>query len=100
MEKMAINSDSLAQASTKFVGSLAGPNPAVNTPNEEGRVAGFWLGVWHGSIAPLTFLVSLFNNKVHVFEVHNNGKWYLFGFLLGVTSVWGGGSRMSSMRQR
>jgi hypothetical protein len=90
----------LAQALAKLTGSLAGPNPATNTPDEQGRVAGFWLGLWHGSIAPVTFVFALFSDKVHVYEVHNNGKWYLFGFLLGITSIWGGGSRMNSARRR
>lgn len=73
--------------------SLAGPNPSVDTPDQAGRVAGFWLGLWHGTIAPVTFVISLFSDKVHVFEVHNSGKGYVLGFLLGVTAIWGGGSR-------
>jgi hypothetical protein len=89
----------LAQVSAAIVRSLAGPNPAANTPDESGRIAGFWLGLWHGAIAPVALIVSLFNDRVHVFEVHNNGKWYLFGFLLGVTAIWGG-SRMNSQRRR
>ncbi len=99
MNRIAITEGPLAQAFEKVMGSLAGPNPAANTPDAAGRVAGFWLGLWHGSIAPLTFVISLFSDKVHVYEVHNNGKWYLFGFLLGVTSIWGG-SRMNARRQR
>lgn len=49
-----------------------------------GEAAGFWEGLWHGIIAPVTFVISLFTDKLTVFEVHNNGGWYLFGFLLGV----------------
>ena len=78
-------------------GSLAGANPAINTPDEQGRVAGFWQGLWHGTIAPITFIVSLFRDDVHVYEVHNNGKAYILGFLLGVTGLWGG-SRMARRR--
>ncbi len=99
MNKLGITDERLARVVAAVAGSLAGPNPAVNTPDEAGRVAGFWYGLWHGSIAPVTFLISLFSPNVHVFEVHNNGKWYLFGFLLGVTSVWGG-SRVNSARRR
>jgi hypothetical protein len=99
MNKMGITSGPLVQGIAALARSLAGPNPAVNTPNEVGRVAGFWLGLWHGSIAPVTFIISLFSDRVHVFEVHNNGKWYLLGFLLGVMSVWGG-SRVNSARRR
>lgn len=68
----------------------AGPSELVNSTNAEGAVAGFWLGLWHGLIAPITFIVSLFKEDVGVYEVHNNGKWYTFGFLLGLMIVFGG----------
>lgn len=51
---------------------------------------GFWWGLLHGVIAPVAFIVSLFNETVGIYDVHNNGGWYDFGFLLGL-SVWGGG---------
>lgn len=57
-----------------------------------GEVAGFWLGIWHGFIAPFAFVVSLFSDSVTVFEVNNNGSWYLFGFLLGIGAFTGGGT--------
>jgi hypothetical protein len=68
----------------------AGPNQLRNTPDEDGEVAGFWKGLWHGVIAPITFVISLFSRNVYVFEVHNNGGWYTFGFLLGASMVFGG----------
>jgi len=61
----------------------AGPNELRNTPDEDGDVAGFWKGIWHGLISPITFVLSLFTKNIYVFEVHNNGGWYTFGFLLG-----------------
>lgn len=60
-----------------------GPNSAEKTANEEGKTAGFWLGLWHGLISPLTFIVSLFTRDVDIYEVHNSGSWYNFGFVLG-----------------
>lgn len=39
------------------------------------------------------------SDTVHVYETHNNGNWYVFGFLLGLTAVWGGGGRASSRRR-
>jgi hypothetical protein len=45
---------------------------------------GFWGGLWHGMIAPFTFIGHLFNKDVTVFAMNNNGSWYMFGFLLGV----------------
>jgi len=37
---------------------------------------------------------------VRVFEMHNNGNWYTFGLLLGITAVWGGGGAGSARRRR
>ena len=68
----------------------AGPNELRNTPDEDGDVAGFWTGLWHGLISPFTFIVSLFSKSVYVFEVHNNGGWYTFGFLMGASMIFGG----------
>ena len=74
-----------------FTACAAGPNELTNTENPEGDVAGFWRGLWHGIIAPVTFVISLFSDNVSVYEVYNNGGWYDFGFLLGATIILGGG---------
>jgi hypothetical protein len=68
-----------------------GPNRLARTPDAEGKVAGFWLGVWHGLIAPITFIVSLFSDKVGIYDVHNSGNWYNFGFVLGAGLFLSGG---------
>ena len=57
--------------------------------------AGFWYGLWHGVISILSLIIHLFNHNVAVYEIHNTGGWYDFGFLIGVISVWGGGSHLS-----
>ena len=65
---------------------------ANDTLNPAGAyVAGFWPGLWEGIIAPIAFIVSLFNDKVGIYEIHNNGGWYNFGFLIGASMVLGGG---------
>jgi hypothetical protein len=74
-----------------LAGCAPGPNDLARSPDEEGEIAGFWLGLWHGLIAPITFIVSLFSDSVSVYEVHNNGGWYNFGFLIGVSIIFGGG---------
>ena len=68
----------------------AGPNELRNVSDEDGDVAGFWKGLWHGFISPLAFIVSLFRANVQVFEVHNSGNWYVLGFLIGVSVIFGG----------
>jgi hypothetical protein len=77
----------------------AGPNEFKNVPDEEEKVAGFWRGLWHGIISPVTFIVSLFNKNINVYEVHNNGGWYNFGFLLGIGALSGGGGSSASRRR-
>jgi len=68
-----------------------GPNDAERTPGPKGHVAGFFLGLWHGFISPVTFIVSLFTRNVRLYEVHNNGSWYNFGFVLGAGLFLSGG---------
>ena len=68
-----------------------GPNDLARTPDEKGKIAGFWQGLWQGIIAPITFIISLFNANVQFYEVHNNGNWYNFGFALGAGILTGGG---------
>ena len=66
--------------------------------------AGFWLGLWHGIIAPITFVISLFTDEINIYEVANNGNWYDFGFVLGAGILFGGRSgtkrRMRSRQRR
>jgi hypothetical protein len=45
---------------------------------------GFFFGLIQGFIAPVTFVISLFNHDVSVYSVPNNGGWYNFGFVLGI----------------
>ena len=80
-------------------GCAAGPNEIVNIPDEEGKVAGFWQGLWHGFISIFTFLISLFSDTVHIYETHNNGGWYNFGFLLGASIIFGGSGGGAARRQ-
>jgi hypothetical protein len=68
----------------------AGPNKMEDSKNQKGKVAGFWAGLWHGFIALFTFIISLFSDSVSVYEVHNSGSWYNFGFILGVMIFFSG----------
>jgi hypothetical protein len=75
---------------------LAGCAPGVNelarSADSKGVVAGFWRGLWNGIIAPVTFIISLFNPNVQMYEVHNNGGWYNLGFIFGMMIIFGGGA--------
>lgn len=61
--------------------------------------ANFWMGLWHGFIALVTFVISLFNDNVTIYEVNNVGKLYNLGFILGVMIFFGGGSKSTCMKK-
>jgi hypothetical protein len=72
--------------------AAAGPNSKYKLPGA--APAGFWAGFWHGLIAPITFIISLFTHNVRIYETRNKGVLYDFGFILGVSASFGGsGSR-------
>ena len=77
----------------------AGANPSADAASD----AGFWLGLWHGVITPVTFVVSLFSDGVGIYEVDNSGAWYDFGYVLGVSIAFsgtaGGGAAASRGRR-
>ncbi len=57
--------------------------------------AGFWAGLWHGLISLITFIISLFNNQIGIYEVNNSGWPYNLGFILGVMFFYGGSFKSS-----
>jgi hypothetical protein len=58
-----------------------------------GTTYGFWGGLWHGIIAPVSFIASVFFDDIAMYAVNNSGSWYDFGFVLGAGILFGGGSR-------
>ena len=60
-----------------------GSNNAFNT-------AGFFMGVWHGWIAPVSLIMSIFNSNYSIYEVYNNGFWYDLGYYAAIISGFGG----------
>lgn len=54
---------------------------------------GFWFGLWHGTILPFAWLISLFDRDVAIYAIYNNGGWYDFGYLLGAAGLLGGGAK-------
>lgn len=55
--------------------------------------AGFWVGIWHGIIIIVTFIVSLFTKEVGIYEINNTGWPYNLGFIFGLLLSVGGGIR-------
>ena len=94
----------LAVAGLLAVILAAGCAPHASAPlpadSDLGSPAGFWKGLWHGLIVLFTFLLSLFNDSVAIYEVHNKGGLYDLGFLLGVIIVFGGGSGGACKKNR
>jgi hypothetical protein len=62
--------------------------------------AGFWAGLWHGLISLFTFIISLFNDQVGIYEINNSGWSYNLGFILGIMIFYGGSTKGGSRKWR
>ena len=80
----------VAAAFVLVFGSCTASQPQVGVMPGVEPIPGFWKGFWHGFIAPITFLVSLFSDEVRVYAFPNTGRWYDFGFMLGIGGFSGG----------
>ncbi len=83
-----------------LTGCAAGPNTLTNTAPAVGGVVGFWMGLWHGMISGFTFIISLFTDNVSIYEVHNNGGWYDFGFVIGAGILFEGSTSTTRKSRR
>ncbi len=77
-----------------FIGCAANNEMYVSKP------AGFWAGLWHGLIIIVTFIISLFTDKVGVYEVNNSGGWYNFGFVFGAIIALGHGKIWKPVKKK
>ena len=50
----------------------------------------FVRGLIDGLLAPISFALSLFSDSIRMYAFPNVGRWYDFGFLIGL-AAWGGG---------
>jgi hypothetical protein len=57
--------------------------------SSHGNPAGFFSGIWHGWIAPISLLIGFFNRAIRVYEPFNTGWWYDLGFYAAVISGFG-----------
>ena len=62
------------------------------------KPAGFFTGVWHGWIAPISLIVGFFNPTIRIYEAFNTGWWYDFGFYIAIISGFGGISLVRKKR--
>ena len=81
----------LAAVAVLAIGALGA---CASQPAGTAGTPAFWSGLWHGIVAPIAFIVRLFNDDVRMYACPNAGRWYDFGFLIGI-SAWGGGAAAS-----
>jgi hypothetical protein len=72
-----------------LLAGLSGCVPGDGT-YEFGDPAGFFWGVWHGWIAPVSLIWGFFNPEIRIYEVNNTGWWYDFGYYMAIISGFGG----------
>ena len=58
--------------------------------NTQADPAGFLWGIWHGWIAPVSLIYSIFNRNIGIYEVYNTGFWYDLGYYMAIISGFGG----------
>jgi hypothetical protein len=82
-----------------LAGCAPSTNPLAHQSLAGAAPAGFLLGLWHGLIVWVTFIVSLFDGRVGVYEVHNAGWTYNLGFVIGAACLHGGGGAAAARRR-
>ena len=67
---------------------IAGCFPKQEASSDQ-QPAGFFKGIWHGWIAPVSLIVGLFDSNVRIYEKNNTGWWYDLGFYMAVIAGFG-----------
>ena len=62
--------------------------------------AGFFWGIWHGWVAPVSLIIGIFSRNIRVYEAANTGLWYDFGFYMAIISGFGGLSLFRRKKHR
>lgn len=86
----------MTRASVALAGSILLAACATQTPATVQQAAdtpGFLLGVWHGFIFPVAWILSLFMPDVAIYAVPNSGGWYDFGYFIGIVFIGVGARR-------
>ena len=82
--------------SLMFLVAGCAPGSGSSTPEDP---SGFFSGIWHGWIAPISLIWGLFNPAIRVYEPINTGWWYDFGFYIAIVGGFGGFSVVRSKRR-
>jgi len=72
-----------------IISLVTGCTPGDGTYNTE-KSAGFFMGIWHGWIAPISLIIGVFNQNIRLYEAYNSGWWYDFGYYIAIISGFGG----------
>lgn len=81
-----------------FVLLVSGCVPGDGSSTED-QPSGFFSGIWHGWIAPLSLIWGLFDRAIRVYEVINTGWWYDFGYYMAIIAGFGGLSLVRKKRK-
>ncbi len=63
------------------------PGDGTDLPD---KPANFLMGIWHGWLAPISLILSLFTEGIRIYETYNTGWWYDFGYYIAIISGFGG----------
>ncbi|MEX0974035.1 MAG: hypothetical protein WD024_01600 [Bacillota bacterium] len=88
----------VAALSVLLAGCLPGDGAA-----KPSKPAGFFWGIWHGWVAPVSLIAEIFRKDIRIYEPANSGLWYDLGYYMAVVSGFGGLSlfhRRNSGRNR
>lgn len=61
--------------------------------------AGFFWGIWHGWVAPISLIIGLFDHNISIYETYNTGWFYDLGFYAAIISGFGGFSLSRKRRK-
>jgi len=63
------------------------PGDGKNTSDNE---AGFFWGIWHGWVAPISLIIGFFDRNIRIYEKNNIGWLYDLGFYIAIIGGFGG----------
>ena len=75
---------------TLLMTSGCADSEAIDTCVDPSQREGFLMGIIQGFIAPITFIVSIFDDETAMYAVNNSGWLYDLGFLIGIGGFSGG----------